>query len=83
MEEDVYNFLVLELKEHQLTAEEIKKRLNEHKMKSSKSAFDNCIRLLTFHYPLYEVNWGTYKILTDKDLEDYRNKLRLKIKHKE
>lgn len=77
MSESIYEYLVSLMLQRKVKAEEIKKVLAEKGLKSSQSAVDNCIEVISMNYPLYECDErGFYKILTDEDLEAYRNELR-------
>lgn len=76
MDKTPYDFLVPELQKRVMKAGEIIKVLKEHNMNYSRGGLDNAMQVITFYYPLYEPRRGFYKILTDEDLEAYRNDLR-------
>ena len=60
------------MKEKPVTTKEISVMLGGPKNKINYSVTSGVINFLSSHYPLYEYAPQQYKILTDKDFEDYR-----------
>ncbi len=82
--DEIYIYLGSLMRQRQVKAEEIKQALIDRGMKSTQSALESVIERLTNYFPVYECDQkGFYKILTDEDIEAYRNDLRNNRKHKE
>lgn len=76
LKEDAEEKLVAPLYERPVTSQEITVIAGGPKNRVEYKLVENIIEHLSNHYPLYEHYEGCYKILTDKDIEDYRQTLK-------
>lgn len=82
--DELYEYLSSLMRQRKVKAEEIKQALIDRGLKSSQAALESVIERLSNYFPVYECDQkGFYKILTDEDIEAYRNELRKNSKHKE
>lgn len=82
--DELYEYLSSLMRQRKVKAEEIKQALIDRGLKSSQAALESVIERLSNYFPVYECDQkGFYKILTDEDIEAYRNDLRNNRKHKE
>ena len=70
--------LVSILQKKELPSREITAIQNKHEtlVKWNHNNFSQLLDYISNQYPIYESNYRLYKILTDEDIEKYREKLR-------
>lgn len=72
--DELYEYLSSLMRQRKVKAEEIKQALIDRGLKSSQAALESVIERLSNYFPVYECDQkGFYKILTDEDIEAYRN----------
>lgn len=81
--EPKYKLLIAHLKEKEMTCNDILLLFNVPNTHSNRVSISNMLMTLGNHVPIYEPIPAHYKILTDKDLEEYQELYRQQKKMRE